>query len=371
MASPYGSQYVYGNANNNINQRYGWMQQPNPLLSSAVHGIRNMAGNLGNSLAELGNLINGSSSRPVQLNDEDDDDIVYGGSRQLYPGRAPHAGYEDLDLYRNRYDAIANYDPAKTTEEINALLENIRPDEEMPAHLRVQTPDEMTIVLHKYQELGLTWLQKCEDGSNKGGILADDMGLGKTIQMLSLIVTRKSEDPRCKTTLIVAPVALMRQWQQEIEQKIKPRHKLTVMVHHGPAKKKSFSELRTFDIVLTTFGSLAAELKKMEKFRLRQKNFPESRPSQSEKCALISEDAHWYRVILDEAQCIKNVNTQTAKAACLLRAKFRFCKYRDESILLEMDAGAPTARHILFLKQLPLFGIVPLDLIQQLTILLV
>lgn len=63
----------------------------------------------------------------------------------------------------------------------------------------------------------------------------------------------------------------------------------------------------------------------MEKFRLRQRQFPETRPNDSEKCALISEDAKWFRVILDEAQCIKNVNTQTAKAACHLKAKFRFC----------------------------------------------
>ena len=321
-----GNQYVYGNPSNTMQQRSGWMQQANPLLAGAVNGIRNVAGTLSGSITELGNLINGSSSsRPLRVND-DDDDIVFNGFQQRHPAQRIHAGYDDHDLYNRRYDAIANYDPAKTTEEINALLENIRPDEEMPAHLRVQTPEAMNIRLHKYQELGLTWLQKCEDGSNKGGILADDMGLGKTIQMLSLIVTHKSEDPRFKTTLIVAPVALMRQWQQEIEQKIKPgRHRLSVFVQHGQTKKKSFQDLRMYDIVLTTFGSLAAELKKMEKFRFRRSQYPETRPTASEKCALISEDAQWYRVILDEAQCIKNVNTQTAKAACFLRAKFRFC----------------------------------------------
>ena len=267
------------------------MQQANPLLTNAVNGIRNVAGTLSDSFTELGNLINGSNVRPLASNN--DDDIIYGGSRQVQAGQTPYAGYDDRDLYQRRYDAIQNYDPAKTTEEINALLENIRPDEDMPAHVRVQTPDAMAIQLHKYQELGLTWLQKCEDGSNKGGILADDMGLGKTIQMLSLIVTRKSEDPRCKTTLIVAPVALMRQWQQEIEQKIKPRHRLTVKIHHGPSKTKNFRDLQIYDIVLTTFNTLGQELRKMETFRLRQRNFPEARPSKSEKCALISDDAQW------------------------------------------------------------------------------
>ena len=226
VAHANGNQFVYGNANNVVHQRYGWMQQANPILQNAMNGIRNVAGNLSGSFSDLQSLV--SNPWPQTINDGDDD-VVFGGSRQLENAQDPYAGYDDHDLYRRRYDAIANYDPAKSAEEISALLENIRPDEEMPAHLRVQTPEAMTIKLHKYQELGLTWLQKCEDGSNMGGILADDMGLGKTIQMLSLIVTHKSEDPRYKTTLIVAPVALMRQWQQEIEQKIKPgHHKLSV-----------------------------------------------------------------------------------------------------------------------------------------------
>ena len=41
-----------------------------------------------------------------------------------------------------------------------------------------RSSEAMAVQLHKYQELGLTWLQKCEDGTNQGGILADDMGLG-------------------------------------------------------------------------------------------------------------------------------------------------------------------------------------------------
>jgi SNF2 family DNA or RNA helicase len=275
---------------------------------------------------QLRDLITGSSnSNPFTFDDEDDDDddLVYGGSRPIR-GYGNYMG--DEDLYRSRYDAFAAYDPTQTREEIQQLLENIRPDEEMPAHLRVKTPEALTVTLHKYQELGLTWLQNCETGTNKGGVLADDMGLGKTIQMLSLIVTHKSEDPRCKTTLIVAPVALMRQWRDEIATKVKPdQHALSTFVHHGSKKAKSFSELRRYDVVLTTFGSLAAELKRLEKFRLRKHNDPAARPNDSEKCVLIGDDAQWYRVILDEAQCIKNKSTQTAKGACMVNATYRFC----------------------------------------------
>lgn len=319
-----GGQLVYGKPNSATPMVPSSSWTPAQVLSSAYSNLRNAASSMG-PLLQLSNLLNVAA--PTYDLDNSDDDVQYQGVRAMQPGAAHPAGYADRTLYQQRYDEILNYDPAKTTEEINKLLENIRPDEEMPAHLRVQTPAAMTIKLHKYQELGLTWLQKCEEGSNRGGILADDMGLGKTIQMLSLMVTRKSEDPRCKTTLIVAPVALMRQWRQEIEQKIKPGpvHSLTVFVHHGQSKKKSFSELRHYDVVLTTYGSLGAELKKLEAFALRKHQFPETRPNASERCVLLSDEAQWYRVILDEAQCIKNVKTATSKAACRLKSTYRFC----------------------------------------------
>ena len=318
---------AYGDFNTQddlVRQQYKAIRDAQVATRNALAGVEYQSSGVSGQIRELDNLINGNSARNPQ---DVDDDLVYGGARQRPLGDDPIDPYQNMnELYRQRYDTIANHDPAASKEEITKLLENIRPDEDMPAHLRVQTPEAMTIQLHKYQELGLTWLQKCEEGSNKGGILADDMGLGKTIQMLSLIVTRPSDDIRCKTTLIVAPVALMRQWKQEIQQKIKPgRHALTVFIHHGQGKKKDFHSLRNFDVVLTTFGSLASEVKKMESFRLRQHNDPDAAPYDRERCALLGADAKWYRVILDEAQCIKNRSTQTAKGAYMLNAKYRFC----------------------------------------------
>ncbi|WPG99086.1 putative helicase, Zinc finger, RING-type, Zinc finger, RING/FYVE/PHD-type [Acrodontium crateriforme] len=300
---------------------------PGLLVSarSTFNNVKNLASAIPGQLSELSHLIGPKAYGVYPVDDgdhsnddDDDDDVIFSGSRGLYQGHE--------DAYWDRFAAYANYDPAKTKEEINSLLENIRPDEEMPEHLRVQTPEALTIRLHKYQELGLTWLQKCEEGSNKGGILADDMGLGKTIQMLSLIVAHKSEDPSCRTTLVVAPVALMRQWKQEIEQKVKPGpHRLNVFIHHGATKKKRFSDLQVFDVVLTTYGSVAAEVKRSETFKLRQKHDPNARQRPNEVCALTGDDSRWYRVILDEAQCIKNKNTQTAKGAFMLKATYRFC----------------------------------------------
>jgi SNF2 family DNA or RNA helicase len=297
-----------------------------PYSGAPYPGTPNRAPNVprgpGGKLEELQRLIPGSSSRPFPLygDDDDDDEPMYAGSRVT----KAYLGHEDI--YQRRVDQIQDHDPTKTAEEINNLLKNIRPDEDLPDELLVPTPEAMTVRLHKYQELGLTWLKQCEEGTSKGGILADDMGLGKTIQMLSLIVTRKSDDPRCKTTLIVAPVALLRQWRQEIQQKIKTgRHALTVFTHHGATKKRSFRDLQHYDIVITTFGSLASEVKKMEAYHLRKKRDPEARPNQAERCVLLDPDVLWYRIILDEAQCIKNKSTQTAKGVCMVNAKYRFC----------------------------------------------
>ena len=207
------------------------------------------------------------------------------------------------DLTKNTYidvDApgyeIGPSDPQKTKEEINRLLENIRPDEDLAPEKREGTPEAMKVTLMEHQKVGLTWLKSMETGSNKGGILADDMGLGKTIQAMSLIVSRPSEDPRQKTTLIVAPVSLMRQWDREIKSKVKPgRYKLSVHIHHGASKKNSFAAMSDYDVVLTTFGTLASELKKKRAWEAILKDHPDARPRAKDRLYLLGDECNWYR----------------------------------------------------------------------------
>ena len=87
-------------------------------------------------------------------------------------------------------------------------------------------------------------------GEQKGGCMADEMGLGKvrpafaaprttaelkarfqTVQMIAVIASNRSADPLRKTTLIVAPLALLDQWQGEIE--MKTNLGLTCLIYHG------------------------------------------------------------------------------------------------------------------------------------------
>ncbi|OLL24867.1 putative ATP-dependent helicase [Neolecta irregularis DAH-3] len=268
------------------------------------------------------NTLGSSPNHPISLDDSSDDD-----TSPLFAQQSPsfHGMSAMAQSYYNMYSSMYDrQDSSQTKEDLKNLLMNIRPDQELPAHLREGTPAGLSdrIALMEHQKLGLTWLKKMEQGSNRGGILADDMGLGKTVQSLALIVSRKSDDLSSKTNLIVTPVALLHQWAREIKTKTSPQ--LKVYIHHSNHRRHfKAKELLGYDVVLTTFHTLAYEYKAIEKHnKLREENpeLPERPPI---PCPFT--DAKWYRVILDEAQMIKNHNTQSAKACHTLKAKYRWC----------------------------------------------
>lgn len=173
----------------------------------------------------------------------------------------------------------------------------------------VDTPDAMSCILMPHQRIGLKWLLKHENGTDKGGVLADDMGLGKTIQALALIFANTPKDSTRKTTLVVAPLALLRQWPREIDEKTKPGHKLRVHIFHGKGRQISVRQLLSYDVVLTNYDSLSAEFKMSE--------------TKKTGMVLLHPDVHFHRVILDEAHNIKNRDTFAARGAYRLQADYR------------------------------------------------
>lgn len=86
--------------------------------------------------------------------------------------------------------------------------------------------------------------------------------------------------------------------------------------------------MRNFDIVLTTYGTLAAEFKRLEKFQdeMKQKGIDDyDQAPMRKKFPLLGPMSRFYRVILDEAQCVKNRNTVSARACVHLKSTYRFC----------------------------------------------
>ncbi|KAL6235897.1 hypothetical protein BDW75DRAFT_127428 [Aspergillus navahoensis] len=264
---------------------------------------------------------------------------ILSGTANFFPSRMPlgniipsgflddeyptaFSGRDLRDLYEE------GDDPKQVNEEIKQLLETIRPDIDISAKDREGTPEALKYRLLDHQKLGLAWMKSKEECDQKGGILADDMGLGKTIQAIALMVSRPSSDPERKTTLIIAPVALMQQWKREIEKMLRSGHRLQVYILHGDKGRTSFSDLKKYDVVLTTFGMLASELKRVNKYEQLLKDGAEE-PTLTRQylktLPCLGPTSKWYRVIIDEAQCIKNRATQSAIACCRLNTTYRWC----------------------------------------------
>ncbi|KAK9477502.1 SNF2 family N-terminal domain-containing protein [Lipomyces japonicus] len=169
------------------------------------------------------------------------------------------------------------------------------------------TIDGLTVKLLNHQIEGVKFLQKRENDDilNKGGLLCDDMGLGKTVQSIALILShRMSKEPEkslnsCKSTLVVAPLALINQWADEIKTKAPS---LSVLVHHGPQRTKSEKDLKKYDVVISTYQIVSSE---------NDSNGP-----------LLSLD--WWRIILDEAHTIKNKSAKSSMACCHLHGRNRW-----------------------------------------------
>ena len=154
--------------------------------------------------------------------------------------------------------------------------------------------------------------------------------LGKTVQLLALVQsdvnsedveednsdTAKGKASRNGSTLVVAPLSLLYQWQEEIENKTS----LTCRVHYGGENKntRAISGYNYTNIVLTTYGTLQAELRAQRNAE-NGKNVSMTKTTFS---PLLSQN--WKRVILDECHTIKNHSTIVAKACCLLRAERRW-----------------------------------------------
>lgn len=249
-----------------------------------------------------------------------------------HPGTFPHEPRMGASTAHLPPDYGHNLEEAVDTDrrDIEELLNNIRPDEEILAGDREGAPAALLCTLMEHQKLGYAWMKKMEDSRNKGGILADDMGLGKTVQALALMVARPPPRDQHLPTLIVCPVALLQQWRREIKRWVTPERALQVHIYHGPNRYKSWQELKKYDVIITTYGAVGSDYRRYagENSARERGLFVPDRPlgqNGQDRMDFLDMRAQFFRIILDEAHNIRNRSTNTAKGAWGLHSTYRWC----------------------------------------------
>ena len=166
----------------------------------------------------------------------------------------------------------------------------------------------------------------------RGGLLADDMGLGKTVQMLALIVATKECAPSVYhdlghgPTLVVCPRGLVSNWLGQAAEHVSTVLPLKCSQYHGSIKP-SKHEIAGLDLVVTTYGTVAAE---------------HSRSSTSGSLFKVN----WKRIILDESHKVRNPKAQTTAAVNALNGKARWCLTVSFILVSELIIGHPSSQYL-------------------------
>jgi SNF2 family DNA or RNA helicase len=190
--------------------------------------------------------------------------------------------------------------------EIEALVEPLAPGFQPPEAWRARSaalrnlsvlspapiPAEFDAKLRPYQRLGAAWLWHIHR-NELGAVLADEMGLGKTVQALALLCAAGESGV---ASLVVCPASLLENWRREAAN-FAPG--LRVIVHHGGRRLSDPAQLRDCDLVITSYGTLVRD-------------------------GSLFNEREFLCVIADEAQHIKNRQSQNARALRALRARSRF-----------------------------------------------
>ncbi|OWV23028.1 SNF2-related protein [Fibrobacter sp. UWB3] len=160
------------------------------------------------------------------------------------------------------------------------------------AETDIPLPENLNATLRPYQMRGYSWMYKnLEIGF--GCILADDMGLGKTLQVITFLLKMKQEGKFAeKKAIVVMPAGLLCNWQVEIK-KFAPE--LTFFAYHGGRR-----DLQKFsaDVLLTTYATFRKDFAELDKHE-------------------------WQTIIIDEAQNIKNADSEQSKLLRRMRAPMK------------------------------------------------
>lgn len=232
-------------------------------------------------MMSLVSLVDGLQLNPNQLKKGD---MVIPKYRALY-----------LDLV-SREDDITYMQKDK---DFKQLVRNMKSVEENDYEI----PESLDQIMRSYQKSGFRWL-KTLHANGFGGILADDMGLGKTLQVIAFLQSELGDDTitsvlgENRRTLIVCPASLVYNWQSEIE-RFAPMLKTIMVTGDAATRKELVVHSTEKDILITSYDLLKRDIENYE-------------------------NVDFFCEIIDEAQFIKNQNTQAAKAVKLIKAGTKF-----------------------------------------------
>ncbi|KAK8449718.1 hypothetical protein SEVIR_7G260400v4 [Setaria viridis] len=219
--------------------------------------------------------------------------------------------------------------------------------------------DDVVIVMDK-KELKVEPLERLDDSArlnvssslklcdSQSGAATDIVESRKKTRMRSSASTLRSKTRPTAGTLVVCPASVLRQWANELSVKVTEGAKLSVLVYHGGSRTRDPNELAKYDVVVTTYMTVANEVPKEnsddEKYDIemsgiypefcagsKRKRLPKKQSKAKKKNKPSNSDGgplarvKWFRVVLDEAQTIKNYRTQVSRACCGLMAERRWC----------------------------------------------
>lgn len=163
----------------------------------------------------------------------------------------------------------------------------------------ITAPKGLNANLRSYQLMGYKWLTLL-DKYGLGGILADDMGLGKTVQMLAVVLSYIENAKNPKPSIVVCPSSLTLNWENEIN-KFAPSIKTLIIHGNSEERAKQIRSILDYQIIVTSYDSLKRDIEIYEEQNIEFKY-----------------------IIADEAQYIKNNNTQNAKKIKVIHSETRY-----------------------------------------------
>lgn len=196
--------------------------------------------------------------------------------------------YLDAELKERQYFSTVK------DKEFKALVRNMKTVEDNDFDI----PESLDKILREYQKRGFLWIKTLKY-NGFGGILADDMGLGKTLQVICYLLSEYLEAGSMdnRRALIVCPASLVFNWSNEIE-KFSPGLPVKMVIGTALERQEIIKNAGNKDILVTSYDLLKRDI----------------------NCY---EELVFYSQIIDEAQYIKNANTQASKTVKLINTGFK------------------------------------------------